>query len=205
MYEANFRSLAEVPAAWLDKVSRGRITPNTVSALGLIAHIPAFYLIANCYLVYGGLALALAAPTDMLDGALARIQKSGSNFGVVLDAAMDRAKEVLIFSALAYHFASTEQPVYVLLTVLALGISLQISYVKAKGEAAIATTSKKKAADLNRSFSSGLASFPIRVFILVITLLFSVPEVGVIAVIALGVPTIATRVHDVYKSLESSK
>ena len=185
-YKAKIRLWLEGPARGLDKLTGGRLTPNMVSILTVILHLPIAWLIINCYLGYGGLALALVAPLDLLDGALARVQKRTSDFGTILDAVGDRVKEIIIFSAIAYHLAASGSQLTLAVCVLAVGFSVLVSYVKAKGEMAVATKSKSQtAASLNRRFEIGLMGYELRVVVLVISLITSQLVIG-LWVIAVG-------------------
>ena len=158
-------------AGLLNKISGGKITPNGITWFGFIMHIPIAYLIATGNLVIAGFALIIFGLFDTLDGELARLQKSVSNVGGFLDASTDRLKEVLLYSGVAYYLASTGDPKYAAIAVLACGASLSVSYVKAKGEAVVASSSKKiPYPKLNRMFSDGFFPFEIRMVVLVIGL-----------------------------------
>lgn len=203
MLQAKARKLAEIPAGLINRLSAGKVTPNMVSVAGFLLHLPVAWLIWSCYLGYAGLALAIVAPLDMLDGALARMQNSGTNFGVVLDAVLDRAKEVLLYSALAYHFASTSDSEAAALSAAVLGLSILTSYVKAKGEAAISSSSKLTAAKLNRMFGGGLLPFHIRMVILSVALILSAPVIGLLILFVGGLLSAGQRVREVKLALGS--
>ena len=178
-YKDRVRQLFEGPARVLDKLSCGRLTPNMVSLITLLLHLPVAWLIANCYLGYGGLMLLLVAPLDLLDGALARVQQRVSDFGMVLDASLDRLKEVVVFGAVGYHLVASGDQLAVAICVLALGMSLMVSYVKAKGEVVLATKTKQKdVAKLNRSFEFGLMGYELRVLILGVSLIADQVVIG---------------------------
>ena len=108
---------------------------------------------------------------DSFDGALARQQKTASDRGVVMDAVADRIKEIILYSAIAFYWVDNPA-IDGLLVVLALGASLAISYIKAKGEAVIAAGKHMEASQLNRMFSAGFMGYEVRTAIVVIGLLF---------------------------------
>ena len=193
-YKAKVRQFFEAPARALDKLSGGRLTPNMVSIIAFLVHLPVAWLIMNCHLGYGGLFLLLVAPLDLLDGALARVQKRLSDFGTVLDASLDRLKEVIIFGAIGYHLAASGDQLAVGICVLALGISLMVSYVKARGEVVLATRAKNsKAAELNRRFEFGFMGYELRVIILGISLIVSQVVIGLWLILIGACLTAAVR------------
>jgi phosphatidylglycerophosphate synthase len=106
---------------------------------------------------------------------------------MLLDASTDRLKEVLLYSGAAYALALGPHPATAAWAAAACGTSLSVSYVKAKGEAAIAASRQDLThAQLNRLFSSGLLSFEVRMAVLVVGLLANrlVIAVAVVAVLA---------------------
>lgn len=196
--------LAIGPATWLNKVSRGKLKPNTVTLLGLLLHLPVGWLIVTGNLFYGGLVLILVAPLDVLDGALARLQNRTSDFGGWLDACSDRLKETIVFGGLAYYLAENQDPLLVGLCAGALGVSILISYVKAKGEALLARRLKKiKSAQLNDLLSGGLLSYEGRVLIVALILISQQFAIGLSIIIALGLITILQRGLKFKEYLES--
>lgn len=178
------RMMASI-AKQLHHLSRGRITPDAVTWIGFAAHVPIAYLIAMGYAWQAALLLVVFGLFDTLDGELARLQKRSSPAGMLLDASTDRMKEVLLYGGIAYYFAAGSQPELAVWAVFALGASLCVSYVKAKGEAAVASGSQKiDHAVLNRMFADGLLTFEVRMFLLVVGLLsgYLIWAVGAIAV-----------------------
>lgn len=165
------RASARRVAHGLDKATGGRLTPNTVTIAGVLLHIPIAALIALDYFIIAAILLVIFGLFDLLDGELARLQKRASQQGMLLDASTDRMKEVLLYMGAAYSFAMSAWPEMAVVGVLACGASLSVSYVKAKGEAAIASKEKLSHHELNRLFNDGLARFEVRMAILVIGLL----------------------------------
>ncbi len=135
-----------------DALARGlialRVTPNHLSAAGLLLTLVA----AGALLrgagqdwgqtpagrwpapVWAGVFLVLAAACDMLDGAVARLGRLGSAIGTVLDSTLDRAGDLVIYLAIAAHFAWRGNVTHAVLAVVALANSNLISYVKARAE-----------------------------------------------------------------------
>jgi CDP-diacylglycerol--glycerol-3-phosphate 3-phosphatidyltransferase len=159
--------------AWaLNGISGGRITPNGVTWLGFLMHIPIAFFIARGDFALGAVFLVIFGLFDTLDGELARLQKRVTNNGGFLDATTDRFKEVLLYSGAAWYIAQGVHPQYAALAAAACGASICVSFVKAKGEAIVASSGKQiPYPELNRMFSGGLFPFEVRMVVLIIGLL----------------------------------
>lgn len=173
-------------ARQLNSLSGGKLSPDTVTWVGFLAHVPIAYLIAADYFWQAAVLLVVFGLFDTLDGELARLQKRSSPAGMLLDASTDRMKEVLLYAGIAYYFSTGSSPELAVWAVLALGASICVSYVKAKGEAAVASGSRQiEHHTLNRMFSDGLLTFEIRMALLIVGLL-SGYILWAVVVIALG-------------------
>ncbi len=173
-------------AHWVDTISGGKITPNSVTLASLFLHIPIFFAIIAQQFVLAGIMLVVFGLLDSLDGELARLQGRESKAGMLLDASADRMKESIVFIALAYRFALDNEPRAVFAAVTAITGAYAVSYIKAKGETAHRGT-KLEPHELNRLFQSGLMRYEIRTFFLVVGLLFSsilIPVVWAIAILS---------------------
>jgi CDP-diacylglycerol---glycerol-3-phosphate 3-phosphatidyltransferase len=164
------RRYMKLLAGLLHDMTGGKLSPDAVTLTGLLMHIPIAWLIATgAYLPAAGL-LVVFGLFDALDGELARLQGRASNAGMLLDASTDRFKEVLLYVGAAYALVAEGTPYAAAWAVAACGASLCVSYVKAKGETAVAG-GDLSANEVNRLFSDGLFRFEVRMTILVIGLL----------------------------------
>lgn len=180
------RGMMSHVARILNAVTDGKLSPNTITLFGLFMHFPIALFIAKGYFGYAVIFLVIFGLFDTLDGELARLQKKTSNAGMLLDATTDRMKEVLLYSGVAYYFVEryteTTQELFLpeklslatllATTVLAAGGSLLVSYVKAKGETALAGGNLSPN-EVNRLFQDGLLRFEVRMAILIVGMMFS--------------------------------
>lgn len=165
------RRMLRVVASWLNAISGGRLSPDVVTMTGLLMHIPIAYLIVIGQLYWAAGLLFIFGLFDTLDGELARLQHRSSARGMLLDALTDRLKEVILYSGAAVKLSSNDQ-MAAAWCVLACGASLSVSYVKAKGEAAIANQNKTiDHHTLNYLFQDGIMSFEVRMFVFFVGLL----------------------------------
>jgi phosphatidylglycerophosphate synthase len=118
-------------------LARTGLTPDVASILGLVVNGAVAVVLASGRFGLGGLLLLIAAPLDMVDGALARATGKGSTYGAFLDSMLDRYSEVILFFGLLWHIqhdpahATTRT---LLIYACATG-SLLVSYARARAEA----------------------------------------------------------------------
>lgn len=193
-------------ASLLNRVTKSKLRPNHLTIICLILHFPLAYLIIKTHLIYAGIGLVLVASIDALDGALARVQNKATDFGGWLDASSDRIKEIIIFCSLIYYLNEIDSSSLELsLAGAVLGLSIVVSYIKAKAETIMSAYSKVSYAKLNKVFASGLASYQFRVIILSLALVLNQITVGLLIIAILALITIIQRSCQFYKSLKSVK
>lgn len=189
-------------AGRLNIITKGRLTPNMVTTAGWIMHVPIAVLIAYGDFELAALLLVVFGLFDVLDGELARLQKSASEGGMLYDASTDRVKEVLLYSGVAYWLSTTKYSEWAFLAVIACGASITVSYVKAKGEVAIAVKNKQIGHhELNRMFKEGVVSFEARIVLLILGLLFDQLLLTTAVVAVLSSYTIFERLIIIGKKL----
>lgn len=115
-------------------VGRTGITPNWLTAVGCLLHLGVAGLLASGNLAVGGVALALAAMFDGLDGALARQTGRESKFGAFLDSTLDRVSEILVFLGLLVYTQAQGLDAEGRLVLLAMAGSIMVSYTRARSE-----------------------------------------------------------------------
>jgi CDP-diacylglycerol--glycerol-3-phosphate 3-phosphatidyltransferase len=177
-----------------------RLTPNMISVTGLVLNVAAAVLVLEEYFFLGGIAFIVGSICDTLDGRYSRMSGKGTPFGAFLDSTLDRIEEGIVLTAVAVYFAKQNMFFAVAATVLAVLMSLMVSYTRARAEA------------LGVENKGGLATRAVRVVILSIGLVFAkgasifdvdllAPAVYVLAV--LTVFTVFQRVFHVRKALSS--
>lgn len=120
--------LARILACW-------KVHPNTLTLLGCLLTIGVGGVLASGRLMLGGWLLAVVAPIDALDGALARLTGRTSRFGAFLDSTLDRVSEAVLFLCLAAYYLWQGATTEVLLAFLALIGANLVSYTRARAEA----------------------------------------------------------------------
>lgn len=184
--KTQIRAFMRIIARILHKVSGGKITPNGVTIFGTLMHAPIAWLIATDHFLWAAILLVIFGLFDTLDGELARLQDRASVKGMLLDASTDRLKEAMLYTGVAYVLATGAHPETAAWAAAAAGASVSVSYVKAKGEAAVASSGKEIPHHiLNRMFSDGILTFEIRMVVLLLGLLTGYLALAT-AVVAIG-------------------
>ena len=184
----------------LNNITQGNITPNAVTYTGLLFHIPIAILIGLQYNILAAVMLVVFGLFDSLDGALARIQKKAGNAGMLLDASTDRMKEILLYCGAAYALIQTGYPNYAVWAVAACGASILVSYIKAKGETAIAGK-KLSPNEVNRVFADGIMRFEVRMAVLILGLLTNQLKYAVVFIAVTSTFTAIGRLITISKKL----
>lgn len=194
------RGLLNQVAVGINKVSGGRVTPNSITFLSLIAHFPIALLLASRHYLWGALTLFIFGLLDAVDGPLARLQKSNTNKGMLLDSITDKIKEVLVYIGIVYAFVSGPYAYYAVWATAACGVSLLVSYVNAWGEAMFA---KQKASNhaVNQTFRTGLMTYDVRMTVFFVGLLTGKPHYSIVFIAVVSLFTALGRARSIMQSL----
>jgi phosphatidylglycerophosphate synthase len=194
-------------ARGINWLTRGKLHPNVVTFASLLMHIPIAYLIAQGDFVWAGGLLVIFGLFDTLDGELARLQNRVSTLGMLLDSVSDRMKEAMLYMGIGYYLVTTalqsdkEVGYFAVVTVAACGGSLLVSYVNAWGEA-VMTQAQKAQHQVNQAFRTGLMKYEIRMFLLVVGLLFDWLLSVVVIIALLSWVTAFERLFNVSRRLK---
>jgi CDP-diacylglycerol--glycerol-3-phosphate 3-phosphatidyltransferase len=109
-----------------------RLTPDVVSAGGLVLNLAAGVLAGLGAFGWAFVALLWGSAADLLDGELARSTGTTSNAGAFLDSNLDRVSEIALLAGLG--FVLHPERVGVACAVAALATSFMVSYARARGE-----------------------------------------------------------------------
>ena len=165
----------------------GRIMPRPTAwtVVGLAFALLAFVYYGGGRPISGGIALALSGFFDVLDGAVARATGRTSEGGAFLDSTLDRVAEVVVY--LGIIVGGYASPFLVL---LALSMSLLVSYTRAKGDA------------LGVNLAGiGVGERSERLIVLIVFSILSLVAIGVLIVALLALVTFVQRSIKVSRAL----
>ena len=135
MFDKNLRSHVEKRLRPVGaNIDRAGLSADHLTALGVVMAFAASIAIANGALRAGLLLLAATAIPDVLDGAVAKASGTASPRGAFFDSVADRFTDALLLCGVAFYLADTESPQLVVLPMAVLGLSMLISYERAKAE-----------------------------------------------------------------------
>lgn len=169
-------------------MARWRISPNSLTIAGMLAHFLVAWLIAQGEMQWAGVALFFIAPLDALDGALARkLNHQQGNFGAFLDSTLDRLAEIILFGGFIFYYVAEDNTWMLAAAYIAVSGSLMVSYTRARAEA------------LGHSAKVGILSRVERYVVLTLALLLNVPTVALIVIAIFTYITVAQRVFHVWQ------
>jgi phosphatidylglycerophosphate synthase len=193
------RSVMRVVAQGLNALSGGHIHPNAITLVGLCMHLPIAYFIAYGTFELAAVGLVVFGLFDTLDGELARLQKRASSTGMFLDSVTDRMKEIFLYVGIVYYLVNVGEVTYTIWAVAALGGSVLTSYLNAWGD--VVMSIKGSAHKVNQTFRSGLMRFEVRMFLLVLALVFNQLPLFVVCMAVFAWVTVIQRTFAVVERL----
>jgi phosphatidylglycerophosphate synthase len=113
-------------------LSKARLTPTSITILGLLVTLAGAGLIAVEQYALGAWIAAFGSALDALDGPMARYQGTASIRGAFVDTMSDRLGEIGLWAGLSFSLRGDETAL--MLCVLALAFSLLTPYVRSKAE-----------------------------------------------------------------------
>jgi CDP-diacylglycerol--glycerol-3-phosphate 3-phosphatidyltransferase len=166
------------------------ISPNMITVAGFLVSAVAAYLLAEGYILEGGIVMLVGASMDMFDGAVARISGKESTFGAFLDSVTDRLGEaVVLFGLLVFYVRGGDE----LGAYLAFGtvvFSYTTSYLRARAEG------------LGVPGDVGFMGRPERVVVLGVGLLLGYEQYALGIMLAVSALTIAQRIAHVWRNAD---
>jgi len=117
---------------------RLRISADSVTVFGAFATVLcAATLIPNGRFLAASLLIGVLALSDLLDGTIARITNSVSQWGAFLDSTLDRVVDAAVLISIGTYFGVTghSNPKALIATAIALVMGQMTSYIRARAEA----------------------------------------------------------------------
>ena len=118
---------------------RLRVRPNTITTAGTLLVVASAAAFAVGRAHWGGVLLLVSGIFDLLDGRVARDGGARTTFGAFYDSTLDRVGESALFTGIALYFpqggvAHDRITLAVVVSCIALGASLIVSYTRARAE-----------------------------------------------------------------------
>ena len=174
-------------------LTRIPVNPNILTFIGVLISLWAAFEFGYGNMVRGGLVIILAGLFDMLDGEVARVSKSETQFGAFYDSVIDRYSDTIILQGLMVHYAREQMLGYVVLVGVVFMGAVLTSYARARAESIIP------------SCKVGFMERPERVVLLIIGGLSNRMEAVLWILAVLGNWTVIDRIYYTWKNLPKQK
>jgi CDP-diacylglycerol--glycerol-3-phosphate 3-phosphatidyltransferase len=136
MFDNHLRSRVEPRLQPVGRnLRRTGITADHLTAFGIVMAAAAAISIGAGALRLGFLFGVFTALPDVLDGAVAKATGTSSRRGSFFDSVADRFTDAILFAGVAWYLSTTHTGPIVVLPLAVLGLSMLISYERAKAEA----------------------------------------------------------------------
>jgi len=135
------------------------INPQSLSFMGLVLNLLGALFISAEIISLGAIFITGGGILDIIDGKVAREKRMAKKSGSLLDSVLDRIGEIAIFSSICFFLMKKGDYTFSVITALAMGFSMLVSYVRAKVES------------LGLSPKEGIMRRQERVFIMAVSLL----------------------------------
>jgi CDP-diacylglycerol--glycerol-3-phosphate 3-phosphatidyltransferase len=177
-----FKKILDSIGAFLNGLG---ITPNTLTISGLVGNlIGAYFLAIGSFMVGGFILLAMGA-IDALDGTMARLRGEPSDFGAFVDSVTDRYSEFVIYAGLLFYAVNELNLALAMMVFAATVGSIMVSYIRARAQS------------LGYEAKGGMLTRFERFIILVPSLIFGYPWIGVSIIAILANITALQRIVSV--------
>ena len=113
------------------------IHPNVLTFIGVVINVIAAVALGKDHFVLAGLIMIAANIFDFIDGKVAHITNTQSQFGAFWDSTLDRFSDQILFFGLIHLYSNLRRTDYVMVTALAMIFSIMISYARARAESLI--------------------------------------------------------------------
>ena len=183
-----FRGVLDPIGAFLNRIG---LMPNTMTILGLLGNTAGAIMLAQGKMAIGGLIILAMGPVDALDGTMARLRGEPSEFGAFVDSVTDRYSELVIFGGLLIYYVQQGNWTAALVTYVAAGGSILVSYVRAR------------ASSLGYDTKVGILTRMERYLVLAPTLVLNIPLVGLWIIAILANITVFQRILDIRRQTRS--
>ena len=114
-----------------------RIHPNVLTLVGVLINAGAAWALAVDRFLLAGVIMVVANIFDFIDGKVAHLTNTSSQFGAFWDSTLDRLSDLALFLGLIYLYADLGRPDYVMVAAVAMVFSVMTSYARARAESLI--------------------------------------------------------------------
>jgi CDP-diacylglycerol--glycerol-3-phosphate 3-phosphatidyltransferase len=136
LFDARFRTAVDRAVAPAGRaLRRTGLSPDHLTAAGILLSAPAAWAIAAGHLIVGLLVYIVSVLPDLFDGSLAKASGRSSRRGAFFDSVGDRVNDTAVLAGIAWYAQDRFGGHAALVPLAVLGSSQLVSYVRAKADA----------------------------------------------------------------------
>jgi CDP-diacylglycerol--glycerol-3-phosphate 3-phosphatidyltransferase len=168
-----------------------RIHPNTLTLIGVLINVAAAWALGRDQFLVAGVIMIVANIFDFIDGKVAHLTNTVSQFGAFWDSTLDRFSDIALFLGLIYLYADLRRTDYVMVAALAMMFSIMTSYARARAESLI------------EKCKVGFMERPERIVLFMIGAFTDRMAAVLWVILVLSIVTVANRIHYTYLVLNN--
>jgi len=116
---------------------RLRIHPNTLTLIGVIINVAAAWALGFGRFMLAFVIMLVANIFDFIDGKVAHLTNTQSEFGAFWDSTLDRFSDLALLTGLIFLYSKLGRSDYVMIAALTLIFSIMTSYARARAESLV--------------------------------------------------------------------
>src|SRR5215813_14552105 len=116
---------------------RLRIHPNTLTLIGVLVNVAAAWALGFGRFMLAFVIMLIANIFDFIDGKVAHLTNTVSEFGAFWDSTLDRFSDLALLTGLIFLYSKLGRSDYVMVAALALIFSIMTSYARARAESLV--------------------------------------------------------------------
>jgi CDP-diacylglycerol--glycerol-3-phosphate 3-phosphatidyltransferase len=167
------------------------IHPNVLTLIGVLINVAAAVALGKNHFMLAGVIMIVANIFDFIDGKVAHITNTQSEFGAFWDSTLDRFSDIALFLGLIHLYSNLRRTDYVLVTALAMMFTIMTSYARARAESLI------------QKCKVGFMERPERIVLFMIGAFTDRMAAVMWVILVLSIVTVANRIHYTYLVLNS--
>ena len=166
-----------------------RIHPNTLTLVGVIVNVAAAWALGFGRFMLAFVIMLVANIFDFIDGKVAHLTNTVSEFGAFWDSTLDRFSDLALLTGLIFLYSKLGRSDYVMIAALALIFSIMTSYARARAESLV------------KKCKVGFMERPERIVLLMIGAATNRMAGVLWVVLVLSILTVANRIYYTYLDL----
>jgi len=168
---------------------RLHIHPNTLTLIGVIVNVAAAWALAFGRFMLAFAIMLVANIFDFIDGKVAHLTNTVSEFGAFWDSTLDRFSDLALLTGLIFLYSKLGRGDYVMVAALALIFSIMTSYARARAESLV------------KKCKVGFMERPERIVLLMIGAVTNRMAGVLWVVLVLSILAVANRIYYTYLEL----